>query len=247
MQDEVDTTRDYVGNFVNNIIDALPAFLGALAILIVGYIIAKILAAVVRKLLFRANLNQFVETGRGGNVIRRAVPNPTKFVAGLVFWLIFLFAISIAVSVLGIPALVDIVQGIYSYLPNIIAAVLIFLVASALSAGVVTLVTNTMGDTPTGKVVATAAPIIVMVLAVFMILNQLRIAPEIVTITYAALIGSAALGMALAFGLGGREVAGQIWQNLYDASQRNKGSIKADMQAGANNAKRRKDEMKRKR
>lgn len=221
MQYQVDTTKDYVNAFWDRIVDGLPQFLGALIVLLVGYIVAKVLATVVKKMLLGARLNQFVKTGKGGGVISRAIPNPSLFVSKVVFWLVYLFAISVAVSVLGIPALVNIVESVYSYIPNVVAAVLIFLVASAASAGVVTLVNNTLGNTPIGKVTATAGPIIVMGLAVFMILNQLNIAPEIVTITYAALIGSAALGMALAFGLGGRDVAGQILQHLYDTSKEN--------------------------
>ena len=54
-----------------------------------------------------------------------------------------------------------------------------------------------------------------MAIAVFMILNQLRIATDIVTITYAALMGAVALGMALAFGLGGRDVASRMLEEAY--------------------------------
>jgi hypothetical protein len=78
-----------------------------------------------------------------------------------------------------------------------------------------------------------------MVIAVFMILNQLKIAPEIVIITYAALLGSAALGMALAFGLGGRDVASRMLGELYDKGQQSKGKVASDFKHGANQAKQR--------
>ncbi len=71
-----------------------------------------------------------------------------------------------------------------------------------------------------------------MGIAVFMVLNQLRIAPAIVQITYVALLGSVALGAALAFGLGGRDVAAQLLSQAYDSGQRNKGQVKQDMQTG---------------
>lgn len=237
MADQTDSAERYVNNFMDNIVNGLPEFLGAIAILIIGYFLAKAVAAAVHGLLKRANLNQHVTTGKGGNIIQRAVPDPASLVAKVAYWVIFLFAISVAVSVLGIPALVEFVRGIYSYLPNVFAAILIFLVAGAVSAAIVTLVSNTMGDTPTGKVVATASPMVVMGIAAFMILNQLRIAPEIVTITYAALMGSLALGLALAFGLGGRETASRMLNDLYTKSQQNKGRIAADFKQGANRAK----------
>jgi len=124
------------------------------------------------------------------------------------------------------------VSAIYGYLPNVIAAVIIFVVAGAIAGAVAALVTKTMGDTPTGKLVASVVPVLIMAIAVFMILNQLQIAPAIVTITYAVLLGSLGLGMALAFGLGGRETAAQLVSGAYDKGQEQKGQVKRDMQLG---------------
>jgi hypothetical protein len=94
----------------------------------------------------------------------------------------------------------------------VLAALVIFLVAGAISAAFAGLVGRVMGDTPLGKIFATAAPILIMTIATFMILDQLRIAHNIVVITYAALLGAIALETALAFGLGGREVAAEMLQ-----------------------------------
>jgi Conserved TM helix len=150
----------------------------------------------------------------------------------LAYWFIFLGALAIAVSQLGIPALNNFIASIGAYLPNVIAAILIFVVAGAIAAAIGGLVARTMGDTPTGKVVGSVVPVLVMAIATFMILNQLRIAPEIVTITYAALIGGVFLAMALAFGLGGREVAGQMLGDAYSKGQEQRGQVKRDMQLG---------------
>lgn len=239
MRNQIDSGGTYVNDFLHHIVNGLPKLLGALLILFIGYLIARGVQSIVRRALFKARLNEHLHSGQGGNIIQRAIPNPARFVASIAYWVIFLFALSIAVSALGIPALVEFIRGIYAYIPNVIAAVLIFLVAGAVSAGIAGLVTRTMGDTPTGKVVAAAGPIVVMGLATFMILNQLKIAPAIVTLTYAAIVGSAALGMALAFGLGGRDVAAQILQGLYEKGQRNKSAVAADFRKGARDAKRR--------
>jgi hypothetical protein len=145
---------------------------------------------------------------------------------------VFLAGFAIALSALKVPLLNDLVAGIGAYIPNLIAALLIFIVAGAVSAAVGGLVARTMGDTPTGKVVGTVIPVLVMSIAGFMILNQLGIAQEIVTITYAALIGSAALAMALAFGLGGRDVAGRMLSDAYSSGQRNKEDVKDDFRSG---------------
>jgi hypothetical protein len=114
----------------------------------------------------------------------------------------------------------------------VLAALLIFLVASLIATALVELVDRTMGDTPTGGIVKAVAPVLVMAIALFMILDQLNIASNIVTITYAALIGAVALGMALAFGLGGRDVAGRILESAYTRGQLAKDDVVRDVRTG---------------
>lgn len=243
MQTNPHTFGDYVRTFLDHIVNGLPRFIGAIIILIIAYFVAKALAALVHNALGRAQLNQRLHTGKGGNFIQRAIPNPMGLVASITYWVVFLFGLSIAVDYLGVSFIQAFVGTIYGYIPNVIAAILIFLVAGAVSGAVATLVANTMGDTPTGKVVGTAVPVLVMSIAGFMILEQLRIAPGIVLMTYGIILGAVGLGMALAFGLGGRDVAGRMLGDLYDKAQANKGRVAADMKTGATRAKGKADEM----
>ncbi|HET9506746.1 MAG TPA: hypothetical protein VFO81_02280 [Gaiellaceae bacterium] len=214
----------------------LPALLGALAILVIGYFVAKFVSGLVWRALHRAGFDRTLHSGQGGSFVQKLTSSPSKLVGTLAFWAILLGAISLSVTALGIEALTDFVAAVYAYLPNVLAAVLIFLVAGAISAAVATLVTRTMGDTSLGRIVATAAPILVMTIATFMILDQLMIAESIVTITYAGLIGAIALGSALAFGLGGREVARELLQGAYDKGRENKDQFKRDLDQGLSRA-----------
>jgi len=237
MQEQVDRWSEFWDKFVEGVMDWTPKLIGALIILVIGYFVAKVIAGLVRRALHGIKLDQRLHSGNGGNIIQRAFPRPSNLIASIAFWVIFIGAISLAVGALGVTLLTDLVRSFYSYVPNIIAALLIFLIASGISAGIAGLVTNIMGKTPTGKVIAGAAPALVMGLAIFMILNQLRIAPEIVTITYAALVGGASLGAALAFGLGGREMAARIWESAYQKSQEQAARVANDVQQGASRAK----------
>ena len=217
----------------------IPEFLAAIAILIIGYFVAKVIGNLVARVLGRAGLDSTATRGQTGTWVQKVTPSPSRLIGKLAFWAVFLGVISLAVSVLGINALTEFVGAIFAYLPNVIAAVLIFLVAGAVAAGVATLATRFMGDTPTGKVVATVAPILVMTIATFMILEQLKIAHDIVVTTYTLLLGAVALGSALAFGLGG----------AYQKGQQNKEQIKQDLARGKEQAQQeaqqRKDEMER--
>src|SRR3954468_8429663 len=225
---------DSLQQALNAFFGFLPNLLGFLIILVIGYIVGKVVKGILTRVLDKVGLDRALHSGQTGQYVEKISPgaSPSRLVGAVAFWFIFLGAVSLAVSALKIPALTTFVSSIYGYLPNVIAAVIIFVVAGAIAGAVAALVSKTMGDTPTGKLVATVAPLLIMAIAAFMILNQLQIAPAIVTITYAVLLGSLGLGMALAFGLGGRETAAQLVAGAYDKGQEQKGQIKRDMQVG---------------
>ena len=228
---------DSVQRAFNDFFAFLPNLLGFLVILAIAFIVAKVVKGLLSKGLEKAGLDRALHKGSAGQAIEKAVPKPSRTIGTVAFWFVFLAGFAIALSALKVPLLNDLVAGIGAYIPNLIAALLIFIVAGAVSAAVGGLVARTMGDTPTGKVVGTVIPVLVMSIAGFMILNQLGIAQEIVTITYAALIGSAALAMALAFGLGGRDVAGRMLSDAYSSGQQNKEDVKDDFRSGKESAK----------
>ena len=221
----------------NDFFAFLPNLLGFLVILAIAYVVAKVVKGLLSKGLEKAGLDSALHKGSAGQAIEKAVPKPSRTIGTVAFWFVFLAGFAIALSALKVPLLNDLVAGIGAYIPNLVAALLIFIVAGAVSAAVGGLVARTMGDTPTGKVVGTVIPVLVMSIAGFMILNQLGIAQEIVTITYAALIGSAALAMALAFGLGGRDVAGRMLSDAYSSGQQNSEDVKDDFRKGKDQAK----------
>ena len=231
-----------VGDSVQQGLDSLfgfiPNLIGFLVILIVGYFVAKIVKSIIAKALEKAGLDRHLHSGQTGEWVERVSPgaSPSRLIASVAFWFIFLFVLSAAIGALKIPAVTAFMNQVLAYLPNVVVAVLIFVIAGVVAAAVAGLVAKTMGDTPTGKVVAAVVPALVMGIAIFMILNQLRIAPEIVQITYTALIGALALGLALAFGLGGREVAAEMLRNAYQKGQEQKGQVKRDMETGKQRA-----------
>lgn len=223
---------------LTRLFEYLPQLIGAIILLVVGYIVAKVLMSLTRKALVAMRFDNALQSSPAGGVITRLMDSPSRFVGRIVYWLVFLGFLSLAISALNLPALNDLVGAIYSYMPHVLAAVVIFLVASTVSGLAVALVQRVMGGTTLGKLVSTVVPSLIMSIAVFMILNELMIAREIVNITYTALIGSVALGLALAFGLGGREVAARLLDQAYEAGRRNASELKQDAAVGKQNAKR---------
>ena len=181
-----------------------------------------------RKLLQKVGLDRHLHESDANKYVERIMPgaSPANGIARVVFWLIFIFFLFSAIGALKIPAVTTFMNQVLAYLPNIIAAIFIFVAAALIAGAIAAGVAKTMGDTPTGKIVATIAPALVMVIAMFMILEQLNIAEQIVEIAFAATMGALALGLALAFGLGGRGVAERMLEDAYRKGQENRDQVR---------------------
>ena len=206
---------------LNALIGFIPNLLGCLVILLVGYLIARVVRLLVAKLLEKIGLDRALSHSHAGTYVERVSPgaHPSRLVALVAFWFIFIYAIAAAVGALKIPALTNFMGNVQNYLPNVIAAVLILVIGVALAGAAGSFVRRLAGNAPAGRVARTVAPTLILAIVVFMALNQLRIAPAIVTTTYIALIGMLAVAGALAFGLGGREVAADMLRETYDSSR----------------------------
>jgi hypothetical protein len=210
----------------------LPKLVGALVILLIGWLIARVVARLVRQALKSAGADKALASGRAGTYKQQFAPSlePSGLVGTVAFWFIFGWAILLAISALGIQALTNAVANVVAYLPNVVAAILILLVAVAIAGAVGGLAARLAGGTMLGKLVQTVVPTLVITIALFMALVQLKIATQIVIATYVLVLGAIALGFALAFGLGGRDVAAQMLQSAYASGQNAMPQLKDEMQ-----------------
>lgn len=229
---------DSFQNTTDGIFDFLPNLLGFLVILLVGYVVARLVATAVRKVLEKFHVDRRLHESTSSRWVDAVSPgaSPANGVARVVFWLIFIFFITVAIGALGIPAATGFMDQVLGYLPNVIVAILIFVVAALISSAAASAVTRFMGDSATGRVAGTVVPAVIMVFAFFMILEQLQIAPEIVRIAFTAIMFALALGLALAFGLGGRDLAADALRQARDKGSEASRRAKQDHQGGARRA-----------
>src|SRR3954452_13726850 len=230
--------KQSVQNGLDVLFGFIPNLIGCLVLLVVGYIVAKVVQGIVRKLLQKAGLDRHLHESDANQYVERFLPgaSPSNGIARVVFWLVFVFFLFAAIGALKIPAVTTFMNQVLAYLPNVIAAIVIFVVAALVSGAVAAGIAKVMGDTPTGKIAATVLPAVVMVIALFMILEQLQIAPEIVRIAFGAVMFALALGLALAFGLGGRDVAARLLEDAYTKGREQKDQVRADMQTAKDTA-----------
>jgi hypothetical protein len=139
---------------------------------------------------------------------------PVSILGKLVFWLVFFIAISMAVDTLGITAISAVLAHFIAYIPQLIAAVLILVLATLLANFVAGIVRGATGSSIAGSV----AQYGIIVFAVFAALTQMGIAEELIAPTFLILLGSVALAAALAFGLGGQNVAQRLVEQGYQKS-----------------------------
>jgi hypothetical protein len=195
----------------------VPALLGALVILFAGYLLAKVLEKLAERLLRRIRLNHLLERGGVTQAVERSGThvNPTKVISNLVFWLVMFTVILLAANALGLQSLANVVSTLVGYIPSVIAAIVIILVGIVLGGFVGGLIQASAGALHGGRALARTGRGGVILLAVFMALQELGIATDIVTTAFALLFGAIALAMALAFGLGNRELAGEVTREWY--------------------------------
>jgi hypothetical protein len=207
--------------------DFVPALLGALVILFAGYLLAKLVQKAADRFLRRIRLNDMLVRGGLVQTMERAGHhlNPSRVIANLLFWFVMFAVMLVAANALGLESLASVFSELVSYIPSVIAAVVIIIVGIVLGSFTGGLILASAGGIHGGPTLARIGRAGVIVLAIFMALQQLGIATEIVTTAFAILFGAVAFALALAFGLGNRELAGEITRTWYERYQREKAAI----------------------
>ncbi len=202
--------------------ELIPALLGALIIVFAGYLLARVLEKLVERFLRRIRLNSLLERGGVTQAVERSGSdvNPTRVLANLVFWLVMFAVILIAANALGLQSLANVFSELVSYIPSVIAAIVIILIGIVLGGFVGGLIAAGVGAMHGGRALARIGRGGVILLAVFMALQELGIATDIVTTAFAILFGAIALALALSFGLGNRDLAGEVTRDWYEQYRR---------------------------
>lgn len=195
----------------------LPALIGSLVILFAGYLLSQVARRGTEKLLRKIHFNSILERGGVLQVVERSGTdiNPTRVLAKMVFWIVMFAVIMLAARALGLDTLANVFYELISYIPSVIAAIIIVLIGIILGGFVKGLIRASAGGVHGGPTLARIGKGGVVILAVFMALQELGVATHIVTTAFAILFGAIALALALSFGLGNRDLAGEVTREWY--------------------------------
>jgi hypothetical protein len=209
---------------------AIPKILGFAVIVIAGWFIASLiekgLAALLRTIKFndlaaRAGLADFVQK-MGMNT------DPAGMIGLVVKWFVRLIALVVAFDALGLPAVSEVLRSLLMWLPNVVVALVVLVIGGLAARALSNVVRGAANEAglSNANFLAKVATALVWAFAIVVAVNQIGIATELVNTLFMAVVGAVALGLGLAFGLGGRETAAEILRKWYAKAQEKSGEMK---------------------
>ena len=207
-----------VRQMLTRIMAYLPVLLGALIILIVGWIVAKAIRRLVDWLLKTIRFDALADKAGISEILKKGnlEVSAREVVSSIVYWLIIIMVLVMTVDALGMPKSSDILAGLFAYVPKVIAALLVLIVAMFLANFVSGIVRTAAGNAnlPKPQILAGVSRWAIIIFAITISLEQLGIAPLLVTATFNIILGGICLALALAFGLGGKDAAAKYREEL---------------------------------
>jgi hypothetical protein len=207
-----------VTQMLTRIMAYLPVLLGALIILIVGWIVAKAIRRLVDWLLKLIRFDVLADKAGISGILRKGnlEISAGQVVSSIVYWLVIIMVLVMTVDALGLPKSSDILSSLFAYVPKVIAALLVLVVAMFLASFVSGIVRTAAGNAnlPKPEILAGISRWAIIIFAVTISLEQLGIAPLLVATTFNIVLGGVVLALALAFGLGGKDAAAKYLEEL---------------------------------
>jgi small-conductance mechanosensitive channel len=205
---------EIIGEIVSSVAAWLPGLAAALLLLFVGWIVARLVQFLTRNILARLGLDRLSERAGLSQVFSQAglVSSASDLLARLVYWLVMLVFLLAATESLGLVGVVEILRGFVNYLPRVLAATVILILGSLLARLVSDAVRalSVQAGLDSGPVMGQAVRYVLLIFAILLALEQLGIETNLLTIAASAIIGALAIALALAFGLGSRDLARNI-------------------------------------
>ena len=204
---------------VQQLLSVLPAFLAATLILLVGYFVAKQIERWVDRTLKRLDFNKVAEAGGLREAVDRTGGglDPVHAVGKLLFWMLMLVVILLASAALGLDSINRMFAIMIGFVPTLIAAIVIVILGIVVGEFLRGLILASAGAMEGVPMLANIAKGSVVVIAVFMALQQLGVAEELITAAFTVVLGAVALAVGLAFGLGNTALAGEVTRRWYQA------------------------------
>ncbi|HEU5111105.1 MAG TPA: hypothetical protein VFT95_21400, partial [Micromonosporaceae bacterium] len=203
----------------------VPKALAFVAILVIGYFVARALRSITDRVLERVHFDRAVERGGIGAALARSKYDASDIVAKLVFYAVMLFALQLAFGIWGPNPVSDLIGAVVAWLPRAFVAVIIIVVAAAIAAAVKDIIANALSGLSYGRLLANIASWFIIGLGVIAALNQIGVATTVTTPVLIAVL--ATIAGILIVGVGGGLVRPMQarWEGWLDKATRESQAI----------------------
>ncbi|MDD5145128.1 MAG: hypothetical protein PHW72_03330 [Candidatus Pacebacteria bacterium] len=196
----------------------LPVLVGAIIVFIIGWFISIGVGKLVTEILKRVRFNNIFQREGWKSALARAdiKVDPAGFIGAIIKWILVIVFLLAAVEILGLNQFAGFIKAILAYLPNVIVAALIFVVTVIVVDIVEKVVRATVESIKVGygQVVSAVIKWSMWIFAILAILFQLGIARPFMETMFMGFVGMLTIAFGLAFGLGGKDVASEMLQDL---------------------------------
>ncbi len=213
-------------NMLNTVAVYLPFLFGAMIILLIGWIAAKVLSSLVQKGLDRLKFNEFCAHIGFAEILNKGGLNlsPSALFASFVYWILIIVVMATTMQAIGLEVAVKLLEKVTGYVPNVIAAVFVMIVGLFLAnlvTGLVKAAANN-ANIARAELLASIAKGGILLFTAVSALEQLNIATFFVTTTFQIFFAAICFALALSFGLGGKDLAARILWDFYNQQNEKK-------------------------
>jgi hypothetical protein len=202
---------------------AIPKIIGFVVILIIGWLVAAALAKAVAGLLRAIKFNELAQKSGFTSFVHNMgiKTDAAGALATITKWFVRLIALVVAFDALGLPAVSQVLEQLLLWLPNLVVALVVLVIAGLAANAVSALIRGAATEAGLSNpgMLATVARLTILTFGVVVAVNQLGIATTLVNTLFMGFVAALALALGLAFGLGGRDTAGEIVSTWYRRGQ----------------------------
>jgi Conserved TM helix len=216
---------------ISTIADFLPKLVLFLIILLIGLLIAKALSKAANALLEKVGFDRAVERGGVRKALAGSKMDASDIVSKLVYYALALFVLQLAFGVFGPNPISDLLTEVIRFIPSLVVAIIILVVASAIAAAVKVLVQNSLGGLSYGTTLANIASIFVLFLGIVAALNQVGVATTVTTPVLVAILATVAGVIIVGVGGGLIKPMQQRWEGYLTKAEAEAPRIKQEAAA----------------
>jgi Mechanosensitive ion channel, conserved TM helix len=214
----LNTLSQTLGNFFNALALFLPRVLSMLVVIVAGFLVALVLKGIVRRIFGIASFRRYCDSAGLTQMMRKAaLPPPVDFLGQVIFWVVWIVFIVLGIDALGIGALREQISRFFTFLPQIFVAMVVLfiglLVANFFSRA--TLLAAANANYPSARFLSSLVRLLIIIFFVTMAMEQIGLGRRVVLIAFSIAFGAVMMGTAIAFGLGGRDVARRFLEKQF--------------------------------